>query len=109
MLRRMLVLAFLALAVLGVRSAAFEEAVIADAHDVGEAGCCPCEEDGTADDGCCASAQCACFPTAAIATAERDSSVDADPVPGTPTAWTLGAEQRARDRSTAPPTRPPIG
>lgn len=108
MLQRLLFLVFVAFAGLGLRSAALEGEIV-EAHDAGDDGCCPCEEDGAPDDGCCASAQCACFPGAAVATTARSGPVHPVRAAQAPAAWTLGAEQRARERSTAPPTRPPIG
>jgi hypothetical protein len=110
MFRRLLLLAFVAFAVLGLSSPEYASAVVAEAEVAeDDGGCCPCDDDGSPDDGCCASASCACFAGSAVTHPDRLGVPDPR-VPGGPAAaWAIGAEQRARDRSAAPPTRPPIG
>jgi hypothetical protein len=109
MLRRLLLLAFVALAALGLRSAGYEQAVVAEVHATAEADdCCPCDDDGAPDDGCCKSASCACFG-ASIVVPPRLGAPDPRLSVSPDVRHALGAEQRARDRSSAPPTPPPIG
>jgi hypothetical protein len=104
MWKRLLLLAVVAWVTLGFAP----DAPPSDAH-AEEADGCPCDDDGGPDDGCCASASCACAsvaptalpPRVALPAPRRLVDPDAD--------WCVSAEQRARDRTTAPPTRPPIG
>ncbi len=105
MLRRLLLLAFVAFAVLGLRTAAFEAAVVAEGRTQA---CCPCDDDDGVEDGCCSSAQCRCFAGAVLALPPRPW-VEGRLAAATVSDWVLGSEQRARDRSSAPPIRPPIG
>lgn len=106
MWRRLLIVAFVALAVLGLWSPAYERALVDESHAEQGAECCPCEDDG--GEGCCDSAVCACGHATLVAP-ERAS----EPAPRTVTSaavrWSVATEQRARDRSSAPPTPPPIG
>lgn len=109
--RRFLLLLFVALAILGRHLPASDVAVAAtfavadaeehDHHDDDDEACCPCDEG-------CTATQCACVAFAAAVLPARLGAPD----PRTfieLSSWTLGSEQRALDRSSTPPTRPPIG
>ena len=101
MLRLALLVLALAFAVLG------GPADVA-ADSVAEAACCPCD-DAEDDDGCCSAMRCPCVPHVA---ADVTSTPGALPEPvgvSHPSAWVLLSEALARDRRSAPPTRPPIG
>lgn len=110
MWRRLLIVAFVAFAVLGLWSPGYERALVGESHaEQGHAEqgalCCPCEDDG---EGCCDSAVCACGHATFVAP-ERAGEPEPRTVASSIVPWTVASEQRARDRSSAPPTPPPIG
>jgi hypothetical protein len=100
MLRLALLVLALAFAVLGGPA----DAAAASA----ETACCPCDDESD-DDGCCSALHCPCVPHLAADVTPAEALLASPIGVSHPAAWLLLAEDRARDRRSAPPTRPPIG